>query len=103
MNTKIIDGIKYIPVNQAYMLDNKYLRYKIIDTIRTNVAHSDYLKESDCCDPSDLDNFILLLITRMQMTEEPKKLVLVEGESTGGSRDVKYQSLFKFRGKSSNI
>ena len=107
MNAKIINGVKYIPVNQAYMLDNEFLRYKIIEAVRTNITHSDYLKESDCCDPSDLYNFILLLIRRMQMTEEPKTLVLVEGESTGsdtqGERKAKYQSLFKFRGKPSNI
>ena len=103
MNTKIINGVKYIPINQAYMLGHEFLKYRIIEAIRTNVTHSDYLKESDCCDPSDLHNFILLLTTRLQMTEESKKLVLVEGDSTGGSRDTKYQAIFKFRGKSSNI
>ena len=106
MNEKIINGVKYIPINQAHMLDNKYLKYKIIEAIRTNVTHSDYLSKCDCCDPSDLDNFILLLVTRMQMTEEPKPLVLVEGDSTGGDtgyKNANYQTLFKFRGKSSNI
>ena len=106
MNTKVINGVKYIPINQAYMLGYEHLKYKIIEAIRTNVTHSDYLKESDCCDPSDLYNFILLLIRRMQM-EEPKPLVLVEGDSTGGDthgvRNAKYQSLFKFRGKPSTI
>ena len=107
IDLNIINGVKYIPINQAHMLDNKYLKYKIIEAIRTNVTHSDYLKECDCCDPSDLDNFILLLITQMQMTEEPKTLVLVEGDSAvdglNSARNAKYQSLFKFRGKSSNI
>ena len=108
MNAKIINGVKYIPINQACMLDNKYLKYKIIEAIRTNMTRSDYLIESDCCDPGDLHNFILNLIRRIQMmTEEAEKLVLVEGDSTGsdtqGTRKAKYQALFKFRGKSSNI
>lgn len=73
MNAKIINGVKYIPIKQAYMLGHEFLKYRIIESIRTNVTHSDYLKESDCCDPSDLHNFILHLTTRLQMTEEPKK------------------------------